>query len=78
MSTQELVVLITLSRHFSLTTDLCLSRTVGQMEVGGRTCVLYGPSRQSGDTWLAHRLWSWKCRDVTLMRGGTNTRDTLV
>ena len=42
---------------FSLDTDLCLSNTVGQMDVGGRTWTLWAPNRHSGFTWAAQRLW---------------------
>ena len=45
---------------FSLATECWRSRTVGQIEIGGKTCTPLTPRVHSGLTWLAHRLWSVK------------------
>ena len=43
---------------FSLATECWRSRTVGQIEIRGKTCTPLTPRVHSGLTWLAHRLWS--------------------
>jgi len=40
-------------------TDKQLTRTAGQMDVGGRICSRNSPRSHSGLTWDAHRLCSF-------------------
>jgi len=49
---------------FSFETECCLSKTVGQIQIGGRRWMLFMPRLHSGVTWLAHRLWSWKTIEI--------------
>lgn len=45
-------------RLYSLVMERCRSRTMGQMAVGGKICILWSPSVHSGFTCDAHRLCS--------------------
>lgn len=47
----------------SLENDLCLSKTIGHIDVGGRMLDRRSPKLHSGFTWLAQQLCN--CRDTT-------------
>jgi hypothetical protein len=50
-------------RLYSFVMERCRSRTMGQMAVGGKMCVLWSPSVHSGFTCDAHRLCNWNKMD---------------
>jgi hypothetical protein len=54
-------------RLYSFVKDLCRSRTMGQMAVGGKMCILWSPSVHSGFTWDAQRLCSWNEMDENVI-----------
>lgn len=48
--------------------DTCRSRTIGQIDVGGRICTRCSPRVHSGLTWEAHRLCNCKFNSLARER----------
>jgi hypothetical protein len=58
-------------RLYSLVMERCRSRTMGQMAVGGKMCILWSPSVHSGFTCDAQRLCS--CNEMDKNSAATYT-----